>query len=415
MIYCCIDLKSFFASVECVERGLDPFQTNLVVADPQRGRGSICLAVSPRMKSLGVRNRCRVFEIPENIEYITATPRMRLYMKYSADIYGIYLNFISKDDIHVYSIDECFINLTPYLKLYGKDGRRMAQMLRDAVFEKTGITATCGVGTNLFLAKIALDITAKKTPDGIGCLDEDIFKKTVWYHKPITDIWNIGTGIARRLEKYGAYNLHDVALMDKNILYKEFGVNAEFLIDHANGIEPCTIDDIHAYKSKSKSLSNGQILFEDYDYVNAMLVMKEMADNLVLELVDKGLTCGNVSLYIGYSKDVIKSTGGSSKLSQRTNSFRKILGKLTEIYNRTTDRDQPIRKINISFNDLSYERENVLDLFGEEEMDIKEEKVQKAVIGIKKALGKNAIMKAMSYKEKATGIARNGMVGGHKG
>ena len=415
MIYCCIDLKSFFASVECVERGLDPFRASLVVADPDRGNGSICLAVSPRLKALGVKNRCRVFEIPKNIEYITAPPRMKLYMKYSADIYGIYLNYISKDDIHVYSIDECFINLTPYLKLYNRDGKGMAQMLRQAVFEKTGITATCGVGTNMFLAKIALDITAKKTPDGIGVLDEKIFKKTLWYHRPITDIWNIGSGIAKRLEKYGVYDLHGVTQIDPAILYKEFGINAEFLIDHANGIEPCTIEEIHAYKSKTRSLSNGQILFEDYKYSDALTVMKEMADNLVLELADKGLTCGNVSLWVGYSKDVRPSTGATRKLSDRTNSFRKIAGKLTEIFMETTDKEQPIRRINIGLGDVSYERSCSLDLFGEQENDEKEEKVYKAVAGIKKEFGKNAIVKAISYKEKATGIARNGMVGGHKG
>lgn len=415
MIYCCIDLKSFFASVECVERGLDPFRASLVVADPDRGNGSICLAVSPRLKALGVKNRCRVFEIPKNIEYITAPPRMKLYMKYSADIYGIYLNYISKDDIHVYSIDECFINLTPYLKLYNRDGKNMAEMLRQAVYEKTGITATCGVGTNMFLAKIALDITAKKTPDGIGVLDEKIFKKTLWYHRPITDIWNIGPGIAKRLEKYGVYDLHGVTQIDPAVLYKEFGINAEFLIDHANGIEPCTIEEIHAYKSKTKSISNGQILFEDYKYSDALTVMKEMADNLVLELADKGLTCGNVSLWVGYSKDVRPSTGATRKLSDRTNSFRKIAGKLTEIFMETTDKEQPIRRINIGLGDVSYERSSSLDLFGEQENDEKEEKVYKAVAGIKKEFGKNAIVKAISYKEKATGIARNGMVGGHKG
>lgn len=267
----------------------------------------------------------------------------------------------------------------------------------------------------MFLAKVALDITAKKTPDGIGVLDIDTFKKTLWYHRPITDIWNIGPGIAKRLEKYGVYDLHGITLLDQKLLYREFGVNAEFLIDHANGIEPCTIEEIHAYKSKTKSLSNGQILFEDYKYSEALLVMKEMADSLVLELADKGLTCGNVSLYIGYSKDVRPATGGTRKLSRRTNAFSRICGKLEEIFHSTTDRDMPIRKINIGLGDVSFERDSFLDLFGEGEREEKEETVQKTVAEIKKDYGKNAIVKAMSFKEKATGMARNRMVGGHKG
>ena len=413
MTYCCIDLKSFYASVECVERNLDPFKANLVVADPTRGNGSICLAISPRMKALGIKNRCRVYEIPKNVEYITAMPRMKLYMEYSANIYGIYLNYISKEDIHVYSIDECFIDLTPYLKLYNKTGREMAQMLRQAVFDATGITATCGVGTNMFLAKVALDITAKHTPDGIGELDEKTFKETVWYHRPITDIWNVGPGIAKRLEKYGVYDLHGVSLMQEKILYKEFGINAEFLIDHAKGLEPCTMEEIHNYKSKSKSLSNGQILFEDYDYFNALLVMKEMVEGLVLELVDRDLTCESICLTIGYSKDTIKSTGASRKLFQRTDSLKTIKDKFVELYKETTDKNSPIRRINIGLGDLSEDRDLTLDLFGNEEEKEKENKLNKAVIGVKKDFGKNALLRAISYKEKATARARNGMVGGH--
>ena len=413
MVYCCIDLKSFYASVECVERDLDPFKTNLVVADPTRGEGSICLAITPAMKVLGIKNRCRVYEIPKNVEFITAMPRMKLYMEYSANIYGIYLEFISKDDIHLYSVDECFINLTPYVGLYNKSAKELAEMLREAVFVKTGITATCGVGTNMFLAKVALDVTAKHTPDGIGILDEKSFKSDLWFHRPITDIWNIGPGIAKRLEKYGVYDLHGVTLLPPDLLYKEFGINAEFLIDHANGIEPCEMDDIHNYKGKSHSLSNGQILFSDYTFEDALLVMKEMAEGLILELVDRDLTCDSVSLYIGYSKDVRKSTGATRKLSGRTNSAKLITEKLIDLYYETTDKEAPIRRINIGFNDLSDEREFALDLFGEEEREEKEESVAKAVIGIKKEFGKNALMKALSYKEKATGKARTRMVGGH--
>ena len=252
-IYLCIDLKTFYASVECVERGLDPFQTNLVVADPSRGKGAICLAISPKLKQQGVRNRCRIFEIPDTIEYITALPRMKLYMQYAADIYGIYLKYISKDDIHVYSIDEAFLDVTEYLKLYEMDAKRLARKLTDDVFDTTGITATVGIGTNLYLAKIALDITAKHTPDHMGYLDEETYKRTLWHHRPLTDFWQVGRGISKRLEKYGFVDMYDVAHAPEKVLYNEFGVNAEYLIDHAHGIEPTTIADIKKYIPKTNS------------------------------------------------------------------------------------------------------------------------------------------------------------------
>ena len=280
--YLCIDLKSFYASVECVERGLDPFSANLVVADPSRGRGAICLAVSPALKALGVKNRCRIFEIPEKVRYITAMPRMKRYMEYSADIYSVYLRYISPEDIHVYSIDECFFDVTAYLKMYSKSPKEMANMLMDAVMRETGICATAGIGTNMFLAKVALDITAKHAEDHIGYLNEEEFKRQLWHHRPITDIWNVGRGIAARLERYGIYDLYGVAHTDEAKLYKEFGINAEFLIDHANGREPCTIEEIHNYKSKTESMSNNQILFEDYSYDDAYLVLKEMVNLIAL-------------------------------------------------------------------------------------------------------------------------------------
>ena len=267
--YLCIDLKSFFASVECVERGLDPFKENLVVSDATRGRGAICLAVSPALKSIGVANRCRIFEIPDGVSYITARPRMKLYIEYSANIYETYLKYIAKEDIHIYSIDECFFDITSYLDLYGKTPMEMAKMLIDAVYKRTGIRAAAGIGTNLFLAKVALDITAKHSDEFIGYLDFEEFKKQIWHHKPITDIWNVGRGIAKRLEKYGVYDLYGVSTMDEKILYREFGVNAEYLIDHSKGIEPCTIYDIKHYESKTTSLSNSQILFEDYNFSDA--------------------------------------------------------------------------------------------------------------------------------------------------
>ena len=257
--YLCIDLKSFYASVECVDRGLDPFKDNLVVADPERSRTTICLAASPAIKALGVPSRCRVYEIPKNIQYTMAPPRMKRYMEVSAQIYGIYLRRISAQDIHVYSIDECFIDATPYLSLYRTDARSLAQQLMDDVREECGICATAGIGTNLFLAKVALDVTAKHVDDHIGYLDEREFRRKIWHHRPITDIWGIGPGIARRLLQYNVQDLAGITQVDERFLHKEFGVNAEYLIDHAWGYEPCTMADIHAYRPHGHSTSNGQV------------------------------------------------------------------------------------------------------------------------------------------------------------
>ncbi len=309
--YICIDLKSFYASVECAERGLDPFTTNLVVADPERTEKTICLAITPAMKELGIRNRCRLFEIPAGIDYLVIKPRMRHYMEVSAQIYSIYLRFIAPEDIHVYSIDECFIDATPYLGLYGKTARQIARMLMDEVFAETRITATAGIGTNLFLCKLALDITAKHVEDGIGFLDEDAFRRTIWNHRPITDIWNIGPGIANRLLKYGVKDLEGVARMPPSILYEEFGVNAEFLIDHANGIEPCTIAQIHAYEPQGSSITNGQVLSSDYSFEEGLVVLREMVEASVLELVEKHLVTDQLALYVGYARE--RGEGGSER------------------------------------------------------------------------------------------------------
>lgn len=414
-IYMCIDLKSFFASVECADKGLDPFTTNLVVADPSRGSGAICLAITPAMKALGIRNRCRVFEIPKGVEYITALPRMRRYMEVSAEIYGVYLRYISPEDIHVYSIDECFIYATPYLNMYSMHPKQLAQELMDAVFRQTHITATAGVATNLFLAKIALDITAKHVPDHIGWLDEDSFRKRLWHHRPITDFWNIGAGTARRLEKYGVYDLCGVAQMDENILYREFGVNAQFLIDHANGREPCTIADIHAYEAKSHSISTGQILFDDYNYDDALLVMKEMADTLALELVEKRMAAESVSLVIGYSKDSHLPTGGTRRMVVCTSSHQKLAERLEQVYRETTRRNAPIRSINIGFGGLTAEENSGFDLFMDPQAEEKEKNMQHAIIDIKHRFGKNSLIRAMSLQERATARKRNNLVGGHNG
>jgi DNA polymerase V len=412
-IYLCIDLKSFFASVESVARGLDPFTTDLVVADPTRGNGAICLAVTPSLKSKGVRNRCRLFEIPENIEYIVARPRMKKYMEVSTQIYSLYLHYVCPEDIHVYSIDECFIDATQYLKMYRKTPKDFAKMLMDAVMRETGIRSTAGIGTNLFLAKVALDVTAKHADDFIGELDEESFKATMWKHRPITDIWNVGKGIAARLEKMAIYDLYGVAHADEDYLYEVFGVNAEFLIDHAWGREPCTIADIHAYKSKSASISNGQVLFEDYNFDDALIILQEMVDMLVLELVEKRLVCDSVSLYIGYSDDAIKPTGGTRKIGCYTSSRAKIMKMFVDYYNATTSKTLPIRRINIGLNGLEKETYETVDLLTDKAKKNKEKNLQSAILKIKGKYGKNAIMPAISYEDKATGRQRNRLIGGH--
>lgn len=414
-IYLCIDLKCFFASVECVERGLDPFENNLVVADPSRGSGGICLAISPAMKALGIKNRCRIFEIPSDVKYVTAIPRMKKYMEKSAEIYGIYLKYVSMEDIHVYSIDECFIDITDYMKIYEKTAVEMALMLMNAVKSRTGICATAGIGTNLFLAKLALDITAKHSPDNIGYLNEYLFKKTIWTHRPITDIWNVGKGIAKRLEKYGVFDLKGVANMRKEILYKEFGINAEYLIDHAHGFEPCTIKEIHEYRSKENSLSNGQILFEDYSYDDALLVLKEMVDIMVLDLVDKKLVANSISLTVGYSKNTAASTGGTRKINEFTNSQKKLMAHFERLYRETTRKNVLIRKLNVGLNNVVGEEYASIDMFTDIKTQEKERNMQGTIISIKKKYGKNAVLKGMNLQPKATSQIRNKLIGGHNG
>ncbi len=294
--YFCIDLKSFYASVECVERGLNPLTARLVVADPERGEKTICLAVTPALKKLGVRSRCRLFEIPPGLSYIKATPRMRLYIKYAARIYKLYLKYFSKDDIHVYSIDEVFIDVSRYLNLYGGNIRALAGRVTADVLNSTGITAACGIGTNLYLAKIALDIEAKHAKDGIALLDEDSYRRILWDHRPLTDFWRIGHGTATRLARYGIYTMRQIAAADEKLLYRVFGVDAELLIDHAWGQESVTMEDIKAYKPKTHSITSGQVLARPYSFAQARLIMKEMLSNLCLELAEKGLLASSLSL-----------------------------------------------------------------------------------------------------------------------
>jgi len=414
--YICIDLKSFYASVEAVERGMDPMTENLVVADPSRGRGAICLAITPAMKKLGVRNRCRLFEIPKGINYVTALPHMKKYMRYSAKIYVVYLRFVSADDIHVYSIDECFIDATDYLKIYGVDGRDFAKSLKNAVFAETGITATCGIGTNLFLAKVALDIDAKHAADGIGYLDRVQYRRKIWRHRPITDVWNVGRGIAKRLEKYGIYDMRGVAVCDEELLYKEFGVNAEFLIDHSHGEEPCTIADIHKYKSKSRSISNGQVLFSDYSYEQAYTVVKEMADFITQELAEKHLVTDDIFLMIGYSKDTNKPTGGMKKLSGGyTRSYNVLKDAFLSIYESTTVKSLPIRRITVGANRLLSDDFAEYDLFTDKAKIDKECDALDAVMQVKQKYGKNAVFRAIDLKPEATTRVRNKLIGGHNG
>jgi len=412
-IYLCIDLKSFYASVECVERGLDPFKINLVVADPTRGGGAITLAATPSIKKLGVPSRGRIYEIPKNVEYITAPPRMTLYMKYSATIYSIFLKFISSEDIHVYSIDESFLDITSYMSLYNTTPKQLAKMILDEIYDQTGITATVGIGTNLFLAKVALDITAKHAKDCMGYLDEDLFKQLIWHHQPITDIWMIGPGTANRLAILGIKDLYGVAHYNEKILYKLFGINAEYLIDHAWGREPTEISDIKAYRPSSNSISNSQILFEDYNYIDAYLIMKEMVESNVLQLTEKHLVTNHISLYVGYSKNCIKPSRGSRKISNTTNSYRILLEEFKLLYKKIINPNYPIRQIGISFGNVKDEIYEQFDLFADQEDIEKEKRVQEALIHIRNKYGKNAVLKGMNFYEKATQRKRNGLVGGH--
>lgn len=411
--YFCIDMKSFFASVECAERGLNPFETNLVVADGARGPGTICLAITPKMKSLGVRNRCRLYEIPNGMEYITAMPRMKRYIDYAADIYEVYLKYVAKEDIHVYSIDESFIDATDYLKCYKTEPKEFAKKLINEIAEVKRIPATAGIGTNLYLAKIALDITAKKSKDHMGYLDEEIYRESLWNHRPITDFWQVAQGTSNRLAKLGIYDMEGITKAPEEILYKTFGINAELLIDHAWGRESCTIGDIKSYKAKNKSVSFSQILFEDYNYDKAVIVLTEMILNGCQEMMRRHIITNKVGISIGYSKDEIDPTGGSVKMRETTNIFSIISKYVEELYKKTTVKTVPIRKLGIFFSDVVDEGCEGYDLFTDFSEIEKEKKAESAIIGIKEKFGKNAIVRAMDLQEGATAILRNKKIGGH--
>ena len=415
-VYMCLDLKSFYASVECADLGVDPFTTPLVVADASRGLGAITLAISPALKALGVKNRCRLFEIPSTIEYIAVKPRMRRYMEVSASIYGVLLDYVAPEDIHVYSIDEYFIDVTPYSRLYKKSYYDLALLFKDKVLERTHIHATVGLGSNLFLAKVALDVLAKHAPQGIGVLNEELFKEKIWYHQPITDIWQIGKGIARRLHKYGVVDLHGITTVPEDRWYKEFGVNAELLIDHAWGRETCTMKEIHAYRPAKHSLSRGQILLRNYSYEECFVPLREMVESLLLELIAEEALTKHISLGVRYADRTVKGTGGSRRLSKYTCSLEILSQAVLDLYKETVHRHQEIRQLSVGFDDL-VNRAAVPweeDLFSD---DSKEEEkayqVERTVLEIKERFGGNSILRASSLQEEGTMQFRNTLVGGH--
>lgn len=501
--YIAIDLKSFFASVECQERELDPLGTNLVVADQSRTEKTICLAVSPSLKAYGIPGRARLFEVVQRVkevnaerrrknhgrefagtstdadklrqhpelelDYIVAPPRMAKYKEYSKKIYNIYMKYVAPEDTHVYSIDEVFMDVTAYLDTYGCTPRELAKRMISDVYKSTGITATAGIGTNLYLCKVAMDVWAKRVPadeDGVRIaeLDERSYRIQLWDHRPLTDFWRVGPGYAKKLQENGMYTMGDVArcsigdarsYQNEDLLYRLFGVNAELLIDHAWGWEPCTIEEIKRYRPETNSISSGQVLKCPYDAEKAKLIVREMTDLLVLDLVEKGLVTDQLVLTIGYDveclldparrkqyqgevsvdrygRKVPKHAHGSANLTKSTSSTRRIMDAVMELYDRIIDEKLLVRRVTIAACHLAEESQaqqeeeyEQLDLFtdytqAQEEReeqareDEKERQLQHAVLDIKKKYGKNAILKGMNFVEGATTIERNGQIGGHK-
>ena len=501
--YIAIDLKSFYASVECRERNRDPLTTNLVVADPSRTEKTICLAVSPSLKKYGLSGRARLFEVIQKvkianelrklkapnkvfcgssddsialqknpslkIDYITAPPRMARYMEYSTKIYNIYLKYIAPEDIHIYSIDEVFIDVTHYLSTYNMTARELAMTMIQDILSTTGITATAGIGTNMYLCKIAMDIVAKHIePDKNGVriaeLDEMSYRRLLWNHRPITDFWRVGRGYSKKLEKIGLYTMGDIArcsigkptdYYNEELLYKLFGINAELLIDHAWGYEPCTMEDVKTYKPETNSISSGQVLHCPYEFDKARLVVKEMTDLMVLDLVDKGLMTNQIVLTIGYDienitdknrsqsykgtvttnyygKKVPKPAHGTTNLPTQTSSTTLITNAGMELYDKIVNKKLLIRRINIVANKLVDEHSvknankyEQLDLFTDYEIlkkqrekenaeSEREKRMQNTILDIKKKFGKNAILKGMNLQEGATAKDRNNQIGGHK-
>ena len=495
--YIAIDLKSFYASVECVERGLNPLTTNLVVADASRTEKTICLAVSPSLKAYGISGRARLFEVVQRVreinnerraryaggqltgksyhdpdleahpewalDYIAAPPRMAFYIDYSTRIYQVYLKYVAPEDVLVYSIDEVFIDATSYLKSYKMTAHQLAMtMIRD-VLATTGITATAGIGTNMYLCKVAMDVEAKHIPadkDGVRIaeLNEMTYREKLWEHQPLTDFWRVGRGIAARLEQYGMHTMGDIALQslhNEQLLYHLFGVNAELLIDHAWGWEPCTMQVAKSYRPESNSFSNGQVLQSAYTFEKARVVMKEMAEAAALELVGKHMVTDQLVLTVGYDienltdqkirsgyqgaittdhygRQVPKHAHGTINLDRKTSSTRLITKAALELFDRIVNPDLLVRRMNICTNRVIAEEEALaeekplqLELFTdyeevrkeeeeEKEQLAKERKIQETVLEIKKKFGKNSILKGMNFDEGATAIDRNGQIGGHK-
>jgi len=402
--------------VECVSRGLNPMTTNLVVADPERSQNTICLAVSPNMKKLGVKNRCRVKDIPSNIKYITAPPRMQLYIDCAAEIHGVFLKYIAPEDIFTYSIDESFIDVTHYLKMYNMTAKQLAKTIIEDVRNTVGTISTCGIGTNMYLAKVALDIMAKHAPDFIAELDEESYHEKLWDHKPLTDFWRIGPGTEKKLRNHGLTSMRDITLCNEDLLYSWFGIDAELIIDHAWGREPTTIADIKAYKSNSKSLSSGQVLMRNYQYKEGELIAKEMTDQLCLDMAAQKLATDSISLYVGYSyTEGVPGAGGTAKLAMETNAASVIVPAVAALYRRIVNPSYPIRRVCISCNNVVEDQGALqLNMFEDVTKQLKNKAIQEAMLGIRAKYGKNAILKGMNFEEAATGRERNAQIGGHK-
>lgn len=412
-VYFVIDMKSFYASIECAERGLDAMTTKLVVADESRTEDTVCLAVSPALKELGVKNRCRLFQIPKNIDFIIAPPRMKKYIEYAGEIYAIYLKYIDKNDIHVYSIDECIIDATDYLKLYNLKAKDFAKKLMGEIEEKLHIPSTAGIGTNMYLAKIALDITAKHSKDRIGWLTEEKFIKTLWTHKPITDFWQISKGISTRLAKMGIFDMRGIALADEEKLYKEFGINAELLIDHAWGREPCLMSDIKNYKGKSRSHSSSQILPQNYSFDDAKIILKEMIQSGAYELYKQKKVTKQLNLIIGYGDNRSDEAKGHARFNSSTNLYRIIYQNAEKLFDKIVDRSRPIRTIAYDFEGIVSDDFEQYDFFTDMEKIKKEKNITSSIIKIQEKYGKNLLIKGLDLSEKATALDRNLKIGGH--
>ena len=416
-MYMVIDQKSFYATVECVARGLDPMTTKLVVADPDRSQNTICLAVTPAMKALGVKNRCRIRDIPGNIKYIIAPPRMQLYIDCAAEIHSVFLKHFAPQDIYTYSIDESFIDAAPYLKMYKISAKDLAKRVIEDVRQTVGTVSTCGIGTNMFLAKVALDIQAKHAPDFIAELDEQQYRDTLWDHKPLTDFWGIGPATAKRLWDRGISSMRGLAQIDLDRVYDWFGIDGEILYDHAWGREPTTMADIKAYRAKAKSLSSSQTLMRDFKYEEAEIIAKEMVDQLCLDMAAKGLATESVSLYIGYSYTYgVPGVGGTAKLSAETNAASVIIPAIGTLYRRIVNPAYGIRRVCLSCNNVVEDRGVFqLSMLEDATKQLRDKALQETLLGIRAKYGKNAILRGISYTPASTARERNGQIGGHRG